>query len=118
MSDSLFMVVQEGTVNILELRIPAHLDSGEFDRLNDAVLGALAARADGRWVLDLTSLTYAGSSLLGLMVNARQRVLEAGGRLALCGLSPRLMRIFTTCCLERLFDIRTTRAEAIRVCQR
>jgi anti-anti-sigma factor len=115
MSETLFKVVQEGSVNILELRFPSHLDSGEFDRLNDAVLAALAAQADGRWVLDLSSLTYAGSSLLGLMVNARQRVLQAGGRLALCGLSPRLMRIFTTCCLERLFDIRNTRAEAIRV---
>jgi hypothetical protein len=50
MSETLFKVVQEGSVNILELRFPSHLDSGEFDRLNDAVLAALAAQADGRWV--------------------------------------------------------------------
>jgi len=115
MSEDLFRVIQEGPVYILELRLPSHLDSGEFDRLNDAVLAALAEQPAGRWVVDLTSLTYAGSSLLGLMVNARQRVLEAGGRLALCGMSSRLMRIFTTCCLERLFDICNSRAEAIRV---
>jgi anti-anti-sigma factor len=114
MSEPLFSVMQEGPVHILELRLPTHLDSGEFDRINDAVLAALAAQPAGRWVVDLSSLTYAGSSLLGLMVNARQRVLEEGGRLALCGLSSRLMRIFTTCCLERLFDIRNSRAEAIR----
>jgi anti-anti-sigma factor len=80
MSDHLFRVIQEGPVNILELRLPSH----------------------------------AGSSLLGLMVNARQRVVEAGGRMALCGLSSSLMRIFTTCCLERLFDICNSRAEAVR----
>ena len=114
MSDVLFSVLQEGSVNVLELRLPTHLDSGEFDRLNEAILSALAQRASARWVMDLSSLTYAGSSLLGLLVNARQRVLEAGGRLALCGLSPRLMRILATCCLERLFEIRNTRAEAIR----
>jgi anti-anti-sigma factor len=118
MSEHLFRVTQEGAVNVLELRLPSHLDSGEFDRLNDAVLAALAAQPAGRWVVDLSSLTYAGSSLLGLMVNARQRVLEEGGRLALCGLSTRLMRIFTTCCLERLFDICNSRAEAIRASTR
>ena len=115
MSEDLCRVMQEGPVYILELRLPSHLDSGEFDRLNDAVLAALAAQPAGRWVVDLTSLTYAGSLLLGLMVNVRQRVLEAGGQLALCGLSARLMGIFTACCLERLFDICNTRAEAIRV---
>ena len=114
MSDHLFRVIQEGPVNILELRLPSHLDSGEFDRLNDAILAALATEPAGRWVLDLSTLTYAGSSLLGLMVNARQRILEAGGRMALCGLSSSLMRIFTTCCLERLFDICNSRAEAVR----
>ena len=114
MSEHLFRVIQEGPVNVLELCLPSHLDSGEFDRLNDAVLAALATQPAGSWVVDLSSLAYAGSSLLGLMVNARQRVLQAGGRLALCGLSSRLMRIFTTCCLERLFDICNTRAEAIR----
>lgn len=87
MNDDLFRVIQEGPVYILELRLPSHLDNVEFDRLNDAVLAALAAQPAARWVLDLTMLSYAGSSLLGLMVNARQRVLEAGGRLALCGLS-------------------------------
>ena len=32
-------------------------------------------------------------------------------------LSPQLMRIFMTCCLERLFLIRHTRQEAVRDCE-
>jgi anti-anti-sigma factor len=64
-------------------------------------------------VLDVSRVDYMGSSALGLMVNVRQRVAKSGGRLALCGLSPQLLRIFRTCCLERLFHISKTRAEAI-----
>lgn len=114
MSESLFKVIREGPVNVLELCLPSHLDNVEFDRLNDAVLAALGNEPSGRWVLDLSSLTYVGSSILGLMVNVRQCVLEAGGRIALCGMSSRLMRVFTTCSLERLFDICPSRADAIR----
>jgi anti-anti-sigma regulatory factor len=47
------------------------------------------------------------------MVNVRQRVKEARGRLVLCGLSPRLLQIFKTCCMERLFKIVRSRDEAI-----
>lgn len=117
MAQDLFRTTQEGSVHVLELRFPAQVDSGEFDRLNEAVLTTLATDPGGRWVMDLSALSYMGSSLLGLMVNARQRILLAGGRLALCGLSPQLMRIFMTCCLERLFVIRHTRPEAVRACQ-
>ena len=55
-----------------------------------------------------------GSSLLGLMINIRVRILQGGGRLVLCGLSPALMQIFRTCCLERLFSIAQTRDDAVK----
>ena len=64
-------------------------------------------------MLDLTRLCYAGSSVLGLIVNIRQRVKQGGGRLVLCGLSDRLLQIFRTCSLERLFVIRRTEADAV-----
>jgi anti-anti-sigma regulatory factor len=48
------------------------------------------------------------------MVNFRQNVRAAGGRLALCGVSPRLMQILRTCSLERLFTIHRTRPDAVR----
>ena len=104
----------EPSVNVVEVSLPTHLDSGEFDRLNDALLAVFTNVGGGRWVLDLSGLSYMGSSALGMMVNIRQRVKDGGGRLALCGMSPRLLRIFQTCCLERLFTIKQARADAVR----
>ncbi len=52
--------------------------------------------------------------MLGLMVNIRQVVLKAQGKLVLFAMNDRLVRIFETCCLERLFTIVPGRAEAIR----
>src|SRR5689334_12161380 len=113
MAVNFFQVLEEQAVSIVELALPEQLDSGEFDRLNEALLEVFARRPDGQWVLDLSNLSYMGSSALGLMVNLRQRIKEGGGKLALCGMSPRLLRIFQTCCLERLFIIKSARADAV-----
>ena len=114
MASEFFRIQQDGSVNVVELSLPQQLDSEEFDRLNEALLAVFGKQPGGRWVLDLSGLSYMGSSALGLMVNVRQRVRDAGGRLALCGMSPRLLRVFQTCSLERLFVIKSERAEAVR----
>ena len=53
-----------------------------------------------------------------LMVNLRQRVKDAGGKLALCNMSSRLLRVFQTCSLERLFIIKSDREEAVKAVER
>ena len=109
----LFRVSNVGAVQVIELDLPETLDSDEFDRLNTALIEAAGRTPGAALVLDLSHIAYMGSSVLGLMVNVRQRVKEAGGRLVLCGLSERLLTIFRTCSLERLFVIRRSRVEAI-----
>lgn len=99
---------------VISLRLPIALDSDDFDRLNEQILSAFDDHANVRWVLDLSGVAYMGSSVLGLLVNVRQRAIRSGGQLVLCGLSPGLLRIFRTCCMERLFAIYRTKAEAIK----
>jgi anti-anti-sigma factor len=103
------------SVNIVELFLPDHLDSTEFDRLNDGLSTVFADQPNARWILDLAQVTYMGSAALGLMVNIRHRVNTMNGRLALCHMSTSLHQIFRTCCLERLFTITRTRDDAIKL---
>lgn len=104
--------------NLIELSLPESLDVAEFDRLNESMLAALDGNATQQWVLDLSSVAYMGSTMLGLIVNLRQRIKSAGGKLILCGLSPRLLDVFRTCSMERLFTIARTRTDAMRVLDR
>lgn len=101
------------SVNVVELFLPDHLDSVEFDRLNER-LAAVFANPNGRWILDLANVQYMGSAVLGLMVNIRQTIKNTQGKLALCQMSPALHNIFKACCLERLFTITRTRDDALR----
>jgi anti-sigma B factor antagonist len=118
MTTDLFRLTAEGPVKVLELSLPTSIDSSEFDRLNESVLEALRDEPGAGWVLDLSAVAYMGSAVLGLMVNIRQVVRQAQGTLVLCGMSDRLMRIFETCCMERLFKIVPGRPEALRFASR
>lgn len=114
MNNDLFTLRTDQSTRIIELKLPEELDDVEFDRLNESVLRLLQEQTEGRWVLDLTHVAYAGSSVLGLMVNMRQQIRGARGKLVLCGLSDRLIQIFHACSLERLFVISRTRVEALQ----
>ena len=115
MPQDLFHVSIVDSAHVVEISLPVSMDSGEFDVINDSLKELIASEPAGGWVLDLSRLTYMGSAALGMLVNLRQQIKQAGGHLALCGMSPRLLRIFRTCCMERLFTIKQTRAEALRV---
>lgn len=106
------------SINVISLRLPETMDALEFDRLNESVLQLIDGRTSQPWVLDLAGVQYLGSAMLGMIVNVRQRVKSAGGRLVLCGMSPRLLEIFRTCSMERLFTISKTRPDALKVLSR
>ena len=108
-----FRIESQQTLHVVELFLPELIDPLEFDRLNDAMLAALAERADEKWVLDLGRVHYMGSAMLGLMVNVRQRIKSGGGALVLCAMSPRLQDIFRACSMERLFTIVRSRRDAL-----
>ena len=110
-----FRINLVNAVNVIELTLPPSIDVVEFDRLNDSMKALLNGKAAGQWVIDFTSVSYIGSAMLGLIVNVRQQVKTAGGKLVLCGMSPRLAEIFRMCSMERLFTITKTRSDAIRV---
>lgn len=109
-----YRITLEGAIHLIELKLPDTLDFSEFDSLNEGLLEVVSAAAAGTWVMDLTGSHYMGSAVLGLMVNIRQRIKKARGKLILCGMSDELKAIFHACSLERLFTISRTRAEAVK----
>lgn len=113
LSTHLYRLSKAGAVNVVDLTLPNTLDIEEFDRLNESILEAIRAELHGQWVLDLSQVAYMGSAALGLLVNLRQQIKQSGGRLVLCGLSPQMMHVFKTCCMERLFKINKGRKDAI-----
>lgn len=113
MTSQRFQITQENAATVLQFFLPPMLDTMEIDGVIESVLQNIGTVGHGRWVVDVSQVQYMGSSMLGLFVNIRERIRKGGGTLVLCGMSPQLMRIFRTCCLERLFTIVNSRADAL-----
>jgi anti-anti-sigma factor len=114
MSKEFFRLKSEPSLTVIELLLPETLDGLEFDRFSDDLWTVLDAKPAHVWILDLAGVQYMGSAVLGLMVNIRQRVKDSRGQLVMCNMTSRLMAVFRTCSLERLFTIVKTRADAIK----
>jgi hypothetical protein len=111
-----FRVHTIDSAQVIELFLPDTIDPLEFDRLNDAIQTLLDTNSDGRlgvgcWTGTRDVHGQRDARAAGEHAAPDQ---EGGGRLVLCGLSPRLMEIFRTCCMERLFTITRARAEAVK----
>jgi anti-sigma B factor antagonist len=114
MPDVFFTQSASGQVQIIALDLPQVMDTTHFDRINTDLESAVRARPGAGWVLDLEKVQYTGSAMLGVIVNFRQVVKQSSGRLALCGMSPRLMEVFRTCSLDRLFKTVATTEQAMK----
>jgi anti-anti-sigma factor len=114
MAEETFRIFQEQSVTIMEFRVRPDGDALALDSLMETITAEVEKRAMARWVLDLTEVAYLNSAGLGLLCNIRFKVKQAKGKLALCGLSPRMMELFRSCCLEKLFQIVKTRQDAVR----
>ena len=56
-------------------------------------------------VLDFTNVKFMSSAVLGLLIKVSKRVYEKDGKLALCGISPKIYEIFKITRLTKIFDI-------------
>jgi anti-anti-sigma factor len=103
-----------GDVWVLVIRVPEHFESMEFDPLNAQLAAIIDGRPGGRWVVDMTHIRYAGSAMLGMLVNVRSRVRRSGGTLVLCCMDEQIRGVLRAGSMERLFAIVETRDEAVR----
>jgi anti-sigma B factor antagonist len=68
-------------------------------------------------VLDLSQLRFVDSSGLGSILSCLRQLNAAGGDLKLCGMSKPVRALFELVRMHRIFDIYTTRDEAVHAFQ-
>ena len=84
-------------------------NAGEFKRDIAPVL-----EANTNLVVDLSRLRFVDSSGLGAFLSCLRQVNAKGGDLKLCGMSKPVRTVFELVRLHRIFDILSTREEAVR----
>ena len=109
------MTIQKvGEVAVVELRGEQLDASNVMDFKRDI---APVLEANSRVVFDLSKLRFIDSSGLGAILSCLRRLNGAGGELKLCGLSKPVRALFELVRMHKIFDIYTTRDEAVRSLQ-
>ncbi len=112
MAESFVEIKQDGPRTIVRLSLPPNPDVIELDQLARDLRQTLDTPGC-QCIFDLSATGFAGSSVLGFLVNARGRLKRVGGRLVLCHLGGHLMESFKASSLATLFEVTPTVADAV-----
>jgi anti-sigma B factor antagonist len=102
-------VRREPRVVIVDMR--GEIDVNAVPRIRDT-LGDLTRAAAPQVLVNLTGATYIDSSGLGVLMAARKEALQAGGRLAICGMTKDVRMVFELTRLDKFFEIYDDEASA------
>lgn len=98
-------------ITILDLLTPITGDGST--QLFIPQIEALLEEGKRKFVLNFEEIGWINSSGLGLVIGARRRIDEAGGRLILCGVNARIRGILDVTALSTMYTIVPDVAAAI-----
>lgn len=74
---------------------------------------AMLANGESKFLLEMPALEYVNSSGLNLLIGMFTRARNAGGELAICGISDKVRKLMVMTRLDSVFKIHGSVAEAI-----
>ena len=103
-----------GDVTVIRLKTPQMFDDDVMKNVFDLIYRLVDAMGRNKLVLNLAVVEYLPSMGLGKMVMLNRKVQTANGRLALCDVTPTLLKVLETTHLTGVFEIFATEEEAVQ----
>jgi len=104
------MLTVHNDVAILTIK-NSYLDASNAAQIREDILSQLGGC--NRAILDLSQVTFLDSAGLGGLLSCLRHIAGAGGDLKLCGVTDEVRVLFDLIRMQRLFEIFTTRDEAV-----
>lgn len=107
-------VTRQKDVRIVEFTNNRILDEANIADIGQT-LGSLIDEGDNpKLLLDFSSVDHLSSAALGMLINANNRIREKNGQLRLANIKPQILEVFVITKLNKLFQIKPDRAEALK----
>ena len=106
-------LLQEGAATVVELIDKKILDEVAIMEIGDQLIALISRTDQPRLVLDFQNVRHMSSSALGMLVTIRKQIKDKSGLLRLCNIQPTIHEIFTITRLGEIFDIKSSRVEAL-----
>ncbi len=106
-------VSKTGDVSVVTFTDPKILDEAVIQELGGELFGLVEVDNRKAILLDFTGVEFLSSAALGKLITFDRKLKTAKGRLKFCGLVPGILEVFQVTKLNKVFDIRAERAEAL-----
>lgn len=113
MANELFRVEDYAGVLVVKFVEHALLESMRIEQLGQGLYTLAEQGEKRRLVIDFTAVRSLSSHMLGILLKLRGKLADKQGSMALCGLRPELMKVFTITCLDKVFRFFPNDAEAL-----
>jgi len=81
------------------------LEEPDIVSLGDSILPLVEQNDRINLVIDFCNVKFLSSAVLGLLIRISKKIYESDGQLKLCGINPKILKIFKITRLNRVFDI-------------
>lgn len=98
---------------IVSLNEPSLMNPAVVEALGEGI-ESLVERGRKRIILDFSEVEYISSSMIGVLMGARQCVSEAGGTFVLCSLNDRLLELLRITRLHKMFIVEPSLQDAMK----
>ena len=89
------------------------LDEGNIQIIGNQLFSLVEDEGRDTIVLDFSNVEYLSSAALGKLITMDKKVKSAKGKLRLCCVRPDIYEVFAITKLNKLFDMRDTREQAL-----
>ena len=90
------------------------LDEQNIQVMGDQLFRLVDEKGRKDLVLNFANVEFMSSAALGKLMTLRKKVQEAGGKLVLCNIDPRIFEVFTITKLDKLLTICGDEQEALQ----
>jgi anti-sigma B factor antagonist len=101
-------VRQAGPVTVVDFKDRRLVDGVQIQRIGEQLETLVATTAPPRIVVDFSRVEYLSSAAIGVLLTLDKAVKARKGRLALCGVSAELMKLFALLKLHKLATMHDT----------
>ncbi|TQS74470.1 anti-sigma F factor antagonist [Ornithinibacillus gellani] len=99
--------------NVLIVRLAGELDHHESEMLRKSWKDMLYQHGVQHVIVNLEDVTFMDSSGLGVILGRYKEVLQLGGKMVVCALSPSIKRLFEMSGLFKIVQLEETEAFAL-----
>lgn len=106
-------IEEVGDITVATFTDKKILDEGNIQIIGNQLFSLVEEEGRGKIVLDFANVEYLSSAALGKLITMDKKVKSAKGKLRLCSVRPDIYEVFAITKLNKLFDMRETREQAL-----